>query len=83
MVRTALFPATVAMGDNISYYIFSEVIEASAQRKGPPFCRLFVHLPGCSCAVMAAVIADEKAIEKNKDFLFVKVTEFKIVVQLV
>lgn len=23
--------------DNISYYIFSEVIEASAQRKVPPF----------------------------------------------
>lgn len=44
MERTPLFLATEAMWDNISYYIFSEVIEASAQRKVPPFCRLWVCL---------------------------------------
>lgn len=35
--RTPLFLATEAMWDNISYYIFSEVIEAPAQRKAPFF----------------------------------------------
>ena len=39
MERTPLFLATEATWDNISYYIFSEVIEASAQRKVPPFSR--------------------------------------------
>lgn len=39
MERTPLFLATEATWDNISYYIFSKVIEASAQRKVPPFSR--------------------------------------------
>lgn len=40
MERTPLFLATEAALDNISYYIFSEVIEAFAQRKVPAFYRL-------------------------------------------
>lgn len=49
--RTPLFFATEAMRDNISYYIFSEVVEACAQRKVPPFGWLRVSVRGLLCSL--------------------------------
>lgn len=68
MERTPLFLSTEATWDNISYYIFSEVIEACAQRKVPPFCSLWVALWGRYCAVLvltALAAADGEAAQND------------------